>query len=67
MLVVRVVEDHRDEETPLACSRAGGAGRGAGGPTRSSDEALVMGVERRGRVVRDVFVLVNQEDWEGLG
>lgn len=34
---------------------------------RSSDEALVMGVERRGRVVRDVFVLVNQEDWEELG
>src|SRR5215468_4966110 len=27
----------------------------AGGPTRSSGEASVMGVERRGRVVRDWF------------
>ena len=55
----------KQEKAP--CSRAGGAGRGAGGPIRSSDEALVMGVERRGRVVRDVFMLVNQEDWEELG
>jgi len=32
-----------------------------------SDDASVMGVERRGRVVRDVFVLVNQGLWEELG
>ena len=44
-----------------------GAGGGAGGPTRSSGDASVMGAERRGRVVRDVFVLVNQGLWEELG
>ena len=32
-----------------------------------SDDASVMGAERRGRVVRDVFVLVNQGLWEELG
>ena len=31
------------------------AGR-AGGPVRSSDEAPVMGVERRGRIARGLFV-----------
>jgi hypothetical protein len=28
----------------------------AGGPVRSSDEALVMRVEQRGRIIRDLFV-----------
>lgn len=28
----------------------------AGGPARSSEEALVIGVERRGRLICDVFV-----------
>lgn len=44
-----------------------GCGWGAGGPTRSSGDASVMGAERRGRVVRDVFVLVNRGLWEELG
>ena len=35
------------------------AGR-AGGPARSSDEAPVMGAERRGRVIRGLFVSVNR-------
>lgn len=36
----------------------------AGGPTRSSDEAPVMGVERRGRVVRDWFTRSTGSCWE---
>jgi len=40
---------------PAGGVRVPGAGC-AGGPARSSGEALVMGVERRGRVVRDPFV-----------
>jgi hypothetical protein len=32
----------------------------AGGPARSSDEAPVMGVERRGRVIRGCVCLVNR-------
>ncbi|TDD40338.1 hypothetical protein E1288_35390 [Saccharopolyspora elongata] len=41
-------------ECPKRLNRKGlstGAGR-AGGPARSSEEALVIGVERRGRVIR---------------
>ena len=32
----------------------------AGGPARSSGEASVIGVERRGRVIRDCVCLVNR-------
>jgi hypothetical protein len=39
--------------------------RFAGGPVRSSDEARVMRVERRGWVVRDCVRSINQAD--GLG
>ena len=33
----------------------------AGGPARSSNEAPVMGVERRGRAIRDCVHLINRE------
>jgi hypothetical protein len=52
----------RGKARPETAARMGGkrelstvAGR-AGGPVRSSDEAPVMGVERRGRIARGLFV-----------
>lgn len=38
---------------------------GAGGPVRSSDEAAVMGVERRGRTIQAADA-VNRDDREEL-
>ncbi len=39
----------------------------AGGPARSSEEAPVMGVERRGRLICDVFIRATECSWEGSG
>lgn len=39
----------------------------AGGPARSSEEAPVMGVERRGRVIRGLFVWSTGAFREELG
>lgn len=53
--LVEVGERGRAPSGPYRKGLSTDAGR-AGGPTRSSDEALVIGVERRGRVVRDEFM-----------
>lgn len=39
----------------------------AGGPVRSSDEALVMGVERRGRLICDLIARATGRDLGGCG
>lgn len=57
----------KQEKAPCCRACWVGCGWGAGGPTRSSGDASVMGAERRGWGVRDVFVLVNQGLWEELG
>lgn len=36
----------------------------AGGPARSSDEALVMSVERRGRLICGLFTRTTGDVWE---
>ncbi len=56
----------RENPKQLICEGESTDARQGGGPPRSSGEGLVMGLERRGRVVW-VRLVVNQSSWEEPG
>ena len=56
----------RENPKQLICEGESTGARQGGGPPRSSGEGPVMGLERRGRVVR-VRLVVNQSSWKEPG
>jgi len=49
-----------EREQPARCAGVSTVAGSAGGPARSSEEAPVMGAERRGRVICDCVRSINQ-------